>query len=207
MKNSGLLLAGLLMLACGRSYVHPEATTTEATAENTTTGQQEHQTLHDFEAETLEGEPFDFADLKGKRVLIVNTASECGYTPQYEQLQTLYEKYGGENFTIVGFPANDFGKQEPGNNEEIKAFCEKNYGVSFPMMAKISVKGDDMHPVYRWLTQKERNGRKTIKVSWNFNKFLVDENGEWVAYFPSKVDPLDEMITDFASGKAITPSP
>jgi glutathione peroxidase len=157
--------------------------------------------LHDFNTQTLTGENFDFASLKGKRVLIVNTASECGYTPQYEQLQELYETYGGEDFTVVGFPSNDFGGQEPGSNEEIKAFCQKNFGVTFPMMAKTPVKGNDQHAIYSWLCNKDQNGVDNASVAWNFNKFLIDEKGHWVAYYPSNVGPLNERITNFAQGK------
>jgi len=159
------------------------------------------QNIHSYTSETLEGDVFDFSSLKGKRILIVNTASECGFTPQYEQLQELFEEYGGERFTIVGFPSNDFGRQEPGSNEEIKSFCQKNYGVSFPMMAKTPVKGKDQHPVYDWLTHKAKNGKEDATVQWNFNKFLVNENGEWVAHYPSNVSPLDEKIIAFAEGK------
>lgn len=158
-------------------------------------------TFYDYEVRAIDGSDYDLAQLEGKRVLIVNTASECGYTPQYAQLQELYEKYQDSDFVILGFPANNFGGQEPGSNTEIQAFCQKNYGVSFPMMEKVSVKGDDAHPLFLWLTQKDRNGVSDAEISWNFNKFLIDENGKWVAHFPSKVEPLDERITDFASGK------
>lgn len=173
-------------------------------AENTTavsTPETPTMSFYDFEVTDLEGESFNFESLKGKRVLIVNTASECGYTPQYAQLQELYEEYGGESFTIVGFPANNFGGQEPGSDAEIRSFCSKNYGVSFPMMSKISVKGDDMHQVYQWLTQSDMNGVSDATVQWNFHKFLIDENGNWVASHPSSVTPLDEKITSFAKGE------
>jgi len=132
--------------------------------------------------------------------LIVNTASECGYTPQYKQLEELYKQYGGDTFTIIGFPANNFGGQEPGSDEQIAAFCEKNYGVTFPMMSKISVKGNDEHPLYKWLTSKELNGVSNGEVKWNFHKFLIDENGKWYAELSSKVSPLNEEIIAFASG-------
>jgi glutathione peroxidase len=134
------------------------------------------------------------ARLEGKKVLIVNTASKCGFTPQYEGLQELYTKYGGEDFVIIGFPANDFLKQEPGTNEEIREFCTLNYGVSFPMMAKISVKGKDMHPLYQWLTRKELNGYRDSKVKWNFQKYLVDEKGRLVGMYPPKTKPLSEEM-------------
>ncbi|NVK28748.1 MAG: glutathione peroxidase [Flavobacteriia bacterium] len=173
-------------------------------AENTTavsTPEIPSMSFYDFEVTDLEGETFDFESLKGKRVLIVNTASECGYTPQYAQLQELYEEYGGDSFTIVGFPANNFGGQEPGSDAEIRSFCSKNYGVSFPMMSKISVKGDDMHSLYHWLTEAEMNGVSDANVQWNFHKFLIDEDGTWIASHPSSVTPLDEKIVSFAKGE------
>jgi glutathione peroxidase len=153
--------------------------------------------LYDFTVTTLEGEDFDMAELKGKKVLIVNTASKCGNTPQYEGLQELYEKYGGEDFVIIGFPANNFLSQEPGSNEEIREFCTKNYGVSFPMMAKISVKGKNMHPIYQWLTQKELNGFKDSSVKWNFQKYLIDEEGKLVGVLSPKTKPLSSEIVDW----------
>lgn len=150
--------------------------------------------FYELSAKTITGEDYSFEQLKGKKVLIVNTASKCGFTPQYEELEALWEDYGGDDFIIIGFPANNFMKQEPGTDEEILDFCQKNYGVSFPMMSKISVKGDDMHPVYQWLTQKEKNGKDDSKVKWNFQKYLVDENGQLLAVFPPKMKPSDEEI-------------
>ena len=158
--------------------------------------------FHDFVVKDIEGEDFKLSALKGKKVLVVNTASKCGLTPQYKLLQAIYEQYGGEDFTIVGFPANNFLKQEPGSNDEIKAFCEKNYGVSFPMMSKISVKGDDMHPVYQWLTQKEKNGVLDSKVKWNFQKYLIDENGKLVDFVGPKTKPNDEKILNWIKNKS-----
>lgn len=157
--------------------------------------------FHDYRVKTITGEDFNLVELKGKRVLVVNTASECGSTPQYAQLQELYETYGGDRFTIIGFPSNDFGGQEPGSNSEIATFCQKNYGVTFPMMQKISITGENPHPLYLWLTQKSRNGVSDAEVKWNFNKFLVDENGNWIAYYSSKTEPLDDEIVKFASGQ------
>lgn len=157
--------------------------------------------FHDFTVKDINGDDFKFSSLRGKRVLIVNTASKCGYTPQYEDLQALYKEYGGDKFVILGFPCNQFMGQEPGSNEEIAEFCKKNYGVSFPMMDKIDVKGDDQHPVYAWLTDKALNGVDDASVSWNFNKFLVDEKGNWVAHYSSRTNPMDEEIVNFASGK------
>ena len=153
--------------------------------------------LHDYKVKTISGEEFDFSTLKGKKVMIVNTASECGLTPQYVQLEELYKEYRNEKFIIVGFPANNFGGQEPGTNEEIAAFCSKNYGVSFPMMEKISVKGNDIHPIYQWLTEKEQNGVDDAKVTWNFQKFLIDENGKWVKSISPQESPVSEEIINW----------
>lgn len=150
--------------------------------------------FHDFTVEDIEGNKFELSELKGKKVLVVNTASKCGLTPQYEQLQKVYENYGGDNFVIIGFPANNFMKQEPGSNEEIATFCQKNYGVTFPMMSKISVKGNDMHPLYKWLTSKSENGVMDSEVGWNFQKYLIDENGNLVDMVEPKVKPDDEKI-------------
>lgn len=154
-------------------------------------------TLHDFKTETLEGEEFDLSTLKGKKVLVVNTASKCGLTGQYEGLEKLFKEYGGESFIIVGFPANNFLKQEPGTNEEIREFCTRNYGVSFPMMNKISVKGDDIHPIYQWLTQKDQNGVMDSKVKWNFQKYLIDENGNLEDVVGPKEEPYSEKILEW----------
>ena len=150
--------------------------------------------LHDFTVKDIEGNDFELSNLKGKKVLLVNTASKCGLTPQFEQLQSVFEKYGGDDFTIVGFPANNFANQEPKSNEEIVEFCQINYGVTFPMMSKISVKGDDKHPLYQWLTQKSKNGVLDSEVGWNFQKYLVDENGKLVDMLAPKVKPDDEKI-------------
>lgn len=150
--------------------------------------------LHQFTVEALEGESFDFSTLKGKKIMVVNTASKCGLTPQYKDLQALYEEYGSDKFVIVGFPANNFMAQEPGSNEEIAAFCERNYGVTFPMMAKIDVKGKDIHPVYSFLTQKEKNGVMDSKVSWNFQKYLVNEEGVVEKVISPRTSPKDEEI-------------
>lgn len=153
--------------------------------------------LHDFTVKDLYGNDFPLAQLKGKKVLIVNTASECGLTPQYKQLQELYEAHGGDKFEIIGFPANNFGAQEPGSNEEIASFCQKNYGVTFPMMNKISVKGDDQHEVYQFLTQKAKNGKEDVEVTWNFQKFMIDEEGNYVGYASPQTLPLDEQVLNW----------
>ncbi|MGK0308200.1 MAG: glutathione peroxidase, partial [Urechidicola sp.] len=149
----------------------------------------------------LEGNTFDFKDLKGKKIMIVNTASKCGLTPQYKQLQSIYETYKDQNFVIVGFPANNFLRQEPGTNTEIATFCEQNYGVTFPMMSKISVKGSDMHEVYQFLTDKNKNGVEDSKVSWNFQKYLLNENGELVEVISPRTLPNDESIVNWISKK------
>jgi glutathione peroxidase len=150
--------------------------------------------FYDFKVKDIDGKDFDLSSLKGKKVLVVNTASKCGLTPQYKLLQSLYETYGDEKFTIIGFPANNFMKQEPGTNEEIAEFCEKNYGVTFQMMSKISVKGDDIHPLYKWLTSKSENGVMDSEVSWNFQKYLIDEKGNLVDMVAPKVKPDDDKI-------------
>jgi glutathione peroxidase len=150
--------------------------------------------FYDFTVKDITGQDFAFSQLKGKKVLIVNTASKCGHTPQYEGLQELYEKHGGSEFMIIGFPANNFAKQEPGTNEEIAAFCKMNYGVTFPMMSKISVKGDDQHPVYKWLTSKSDNGLEDSKVGWNFQKYMIDEKGQLVGHIDPKVKPDSEEL-------------
>ena len=158
------------------------------------------QNIYQFQVEDLEGNTFDFSTLKGKKVLIVNTASECGLTPQYEQLQAIYEKYKDKNFVIVGFPANNFGSQEPGTNQQIATFCQKNYGVSFPMMSKISVKGNDMHAVYQFLTQKAKNGLEDSEVHWNFQKYLINEKGELEKVISPRTLPTDAEIVNWIEG-------
>lgn len=145
--------------------------------------------IYQFKVEDLYGETFDFSTLKGKKILIVNTASKCGFTPQYEQLEAIYKEYKNKGFTVIGFPANNFNAQEPGTNQEIETFCKLNYGVTFPMMAKISVKGADMSPIYKFLTQKDKNGVKDSEVKWNFQKYLIDEKGHLVEVYYSKTKP------------------
>ena len=156
--------------------------------------------FYDFKVKTLDGSDFSFASLKGKKVMIVNTASKCGFTPQYKDLEELYEQSGGK-LIIVGFPANNFANQEPGSASEIREFCTKNYGVTFPMMEKISVKGGDMHPLYQWLTSKDKNGVMDSEVKWNFQKYLIDENGKLVDVIYSKEKPGSDKVTAWISGK------
>jgi glutathione peroxidase len=151
--------------------------------------------IYDFKVKGLDGNTIDFADFKGKKILIVNTASQCGYTPQYEELEKLYEKYKGK-LVVIGFPANNFGQQEPGSNEDIATFCKKNFGVTFPMAEKVSVKGEDIHPLFKYLSDEAiKSGGTEPVIKWNFTKFLVDENGKLVKVFPSKVKPLSDEIT------------
>ncbi len=152
--------------------------------------------IYSFEIQDISGKPFDWETVKGKKIMVVNVASKCGLTPQYVQLEELYQKYQNQGFTILGFPANNFGAQEPGTNAEIAVFCEANFGVSFPMMAKISVLGDDQHPLYKWLTEETNES-----VSWNFQKFLVDENGDAVESIPPTVLPNDEAILSWIETK------
>lgn len=151
--------------------------------------------IYDFELNSLSGDEVSLSEFKGNVLLIVNTASECGYTPQYKELQELYETYNDEGFYVLGFPANNFGGQEPGSDEEIAQFCELNYGVTFPMFSKISVKGDDQHPMYNYLTQAE-NPDFTGEIGWNFEKFLIDRNGNIVRRFKSNVTPTGDELTE-----------
>jgi len=155
--------------------------------------------FYEFKVKTLEGVDFDFNTLKGRKVMIVNTASKCGNTPQYKDLEEVYEKYRDNNFVIIGFPANNFGEQEPGTAAEIRKFCSENYGVTFPMMEKISVKGDDMAPLYKWLTTKEKNGVMDSEVKWNFQKYLIDENGKLVDVIHNKEKITSDKIIAWIS--------
>jgi Glutathione peroxidase len=155
------------------------------------------QSFYDFKVKDIDGKDFSLSSLKGKKVLVVNTASKCGLTPQYKQLEELFKTYGGDKFTIIGFPANNFAQQEPGTDKEIAEFCEKNYGVTFKMMSKISVKGDDMAPLYQWLTNKGKNGVMDSEVKWNFQKYMIDENGHLVDVVDPKTKPDDEKIVSW----------
>lgn len=149
--------------------------------------------VYDIKFQSIDGKAMSLAQFKGKKILVVNTASECGYTKQYKELEALHKKYGNK-LVVIGFPCNDFGGQEPGSEKEIAAFCEKNFGVSFPMAEKVVIKGDKRHPLYQWLMSKELNGVKDADVRWNFTKFLLDEKGQLIEVFPSAVSPLDEKI-------------
>lgn len=154
--------------------------------------------IHQFKVAAIDGTTIDFASFKGKKVLIVNTASECGFTPQYEGLEKLYEAYK-DKLVIVGFPCNQFGGQEPGDEKTIQTFCKKNYGVTFPLAAKVDVKGDAIAPIYKWLCNKSENGVLDATIKWNFNKFMLDENGVLLAYFGSSTKPDSQEILNFIS--------
>jgi glutathione peroxidase len=153
--------------------------------------------FYDFTVKDIDGNEFALSSLKGKKVLVVNTASKCGLTPQYEGLEKLYKEYADKNFVIIGFPANNFANQEPGSDKDIRNFCTANYGVTFPMMSKISVKGDDIDPLYKWLTSKSMNGVMDSEVGWNFQKYLIDEHGKLVDMVPSKEKPDSEKILNW----------
>lgn len=202
-----ILIAGAIITGCAvenqdDSQEQKEVVVTEESnnIELETENNESMETLHNFKVATLMGEEFDLAQLKGKKVMIVNVASECGLTPQYKNLQELYNEYGGENFEIVAFPANNFGAQEPGTNEEIAQFCEANYGVTFPVMSKVSVKDSNVAEVYQFLTQKEKNGVEDVEMIWNFQKILVDENGAFVKSVHPQTLPTEPEIIDWING-------
>ena len=161
----------------------------------------QEKSIYDFKVTDIDGKPFDMASLKGKKVLIVNTASKCGFTPQYKQLEAIYKKYGPDKFVIVGFPANNFMHQEPGSNSQIKTFCTENYDVTFPMMSKISVKGDDIAPLYKWLTEKSQNGVLDAPIKWNFQKFMIDESGHLAGVAWPQDKPDSEKIIKWIESK------
>jgi glutathione peroxidase len=182
MKVSKLILLFLIGIMIGKAQ---------------TKKQMNDQTIYQFEVEDITGKAFPLSSLQGKKVMIVNTASKCGLTPQYKELEALYQQYKDKDFVIIGFPANNFLKQEPGTNEEIASFCQVNYGVSFPMMSKISVKGKDMHPLYQFLTQKSKNGVMDSKVSWNFQKYLIGKDGHLEKVIAPKTLPNDAEVIEW----------
>ncbi len=191
MKKFFLSILSLITLAC----------TNQKQAKIDTTTTNPKGSIYQYSVQDIDGNDFKMSELEGKKVMIVNTASKCGFTPQYEQLEEIYQKYKDDNFTIIGFPANNFMSQEPGSNEEIKEFCSLNYGVTFPMMSKISVKGDDMHPLYQYLTQKDQNGVLDNEVKWNFQKYLINEDGTLAHVFYSKTLPNEEEIIRWIEAK------
>lgn len=193
-KNLSLFVTILILFSCQNQAQNNKKTMETQTPILT-------ETIYQFKVTDLYGKEFDFATLKGKKILIVNTASECGLTPQYKDLEAIYEKYKNLNFVIVGFPANNFGAQEPGSNEQIAKFCEMNYGVTFPMMSKVSVKGKDIDKVYQFLTQKSKNGLQDSEVEWNFQKYLINEQGQLVKVLSPRVLPTDAAIVGWINGK------
>lgn len=195
MKTKLIALLSVFMLVSCKN----EAQTNAKSELITKTEIMNKENIYQFKVKDISGDEFDFTSLKGKKILIVNTASKCGLTPQYKDLEAIYKKYKDKNFVIVGFPANNFGQQEPGTNDEIGAFCQKNYGVTFPMMSKVSVKGSDMCELYQFLTQKSRNGLQDSQVEWNFQKYLINENGELEKVVSPQILPTDAEIVDWIS--------
>ena len=167
----------------------------DTSADSNSAGKGTAKSMYDFTLKDSKGRDVKLEEFRGKVLMLVNVASRCGYTPQYDGLQKIYERYRGQGFTILGFPANNFGAQEPGTNEEIQEFCRINYGVTFPVFAKISVKGEDKHPLYKYLTERETNPEFAGEIKWNFNKFLVGRDGRIVARFDSGDKPEDAKVT------------
>jgi glutathione peroxidase len=191
MKNIVVILSMIFAIGCQSQEKKNKNTTEKKTTKKEIMATN---TIYQFKVKDISGNDFDLASLKGKKVMIVNTASECGLTPQYVQLQELYTEYKDDNFIIIGFPANNFGAQEPGSNEQIATFCQRNYGVTFPMMEKISVKGDDTHPLYQFLTHKDKNGLEDNEVKWNFQKYLINEDGTLAKVVGPETLPIDEAV-------------
>ncbi|KAF2513917.1 glutathione peroxidase [Flavobacterium foetidum] len=188
----------LLFIMCGAaillgSQIQAQTSKKKSKTENAMA----KETIYQYKVEDLSGDTFDFASLKGKKIMIVNTASKCGLTPQYKDLEAIYKEYKDKNFVIIGFPANNFAAQEPGTNKEIESFCQQNYGVTFPMMSKVSVKGDDMCEVYKFLTEKSKNGLQDSEVEWNFQKYLLNEKGELVKVIKPRTLPTDPEVINW----------
>jgi len=200
-KSIGILSVLLLILVagCKKGSESNEAGSNQDESKMAETKEQamNKENIYQFKVNDLYGSEFDFSSLQGKKVMVVNTASECGLTPQYADLQKLYDQYKDKDFVIVGFPANNFGGQEPGSDKQIASFCKENYGVTFPMMSKISVKGDDKHQVYHFLTEKSKNGLQDSEVAWNFQKYLIDENGELAMVVEPRTLPTDPSIVEW----------
>ena len=194
MKNSWIFVFSLVLISCQNQAQQKQNQLVATPIENQKVM---IETIYQFKVTDLEGNVFDFAQLKGKKIMVVNTASKCGLTPQYKDLEAVYKKHQDKNLVIVGFPANNFGSQEPGTNQEISSFCQRNYGVTFPMMAKVSVVGNDMCEVYQFLTQKSRNGLEDSDVAWNFQKYLINENGQLEKVIAPQVLPTDASIIDW----------
>lgn len=184
MKKIGLLYITLFLIS---GCFNKSTSRPGAMSEN------ENTEFYNFTLKSIDGEKIDFSQYQGKKVLLVNVASKCGFTPQYAELQELHEKHG-DQIAILGFPANNFGAQEPGSNDEIASFCKKNYGVDFQMFEKISVKGDDMHPLYQWLSNQDKNGWNDEAPNWNFCKYIVNEKGQLTHFFQSRANPMGDKI-------------
>ena len=195
MKKLMIFLGGICLLSSYKNQAHDIAENIQTEVKQPETMTKE--TIYQFKVQDLNGKNFDFSSLKGKKILVVNTASKCGLTPQYKDLEAIYNKYKSKNFVIIGFPANNFASQEPGTDKEIASFCQLNYGVSFPMMSKVSVKGTDMCSVYKFLTQKSKNGLQDSEVEWNFQKYLINEKGELEKVILPQVLPTDASIVDW----------
>ncbi|MGH9833274.1 MAG: glutathione peroxidase [Blastocatellia bacterium] len=192
MKKNFTLLAIAILCGAAISFALARNEKKPVTNEG---GTMAEKSVLDFTMKNIDGKDVKLSDYRGKALLLVNVASKCGYTPQYEGLQTVYAKYRDQGLVVLGFPANNFGGQEPGTNEEIKQFCLMKYNVAFPMFAKISVKGGDIHPLYQFLTSKETNPEFGGDITWNFNKFLVDRTGKLVARFETREKPEGEKVT------------
>jgi glutathione peroxidase len=195
MKKLMIFLGGICLLSSCKNQAQDIAENIQTEVKQPETMTKE--TIYQFKVQDLNGNNFDFSSLKGKKILVVNTASKCGLTPQYKDLEVIYKKYKSKNFVIIGFPANNFASQEPGTDKEIASFCQLNYGVSFPMMSKVSVKGTDMCSVYKFLTQKSKNGLQDSEVEWNFQKYLINEKGELEKVVLPQVLPTDSSIVDW----------
>lgn len=185
---TSILLAALINYGQASALDNNNISTVNSNKKNMTSS------IYDIEINSINGEKINLEDFKGKKILFVNVASKCGYTSQYEELQKLYEK-NNDKLVIIGVPCNQFGMQEPGTSVEILNFCKKNYGVSFPLTEKINVKGNSQHPLYKWLTSRDLNGFSDTQVSWNFQKYLINEEGKLLKMFPSNIKPLDNSIT------------
>ena len=197
-KTIWILGVALLVLTVGCKKGSESNKAESGDAESKTVESKEQamskENIYQFKVTDLYGSEFDFSSLEGKKIMVVNTASECGLTPQYADLQKLYDQYKDQDFVIIGFPANNFGGQEPGSDQQIASFCKENYGVTFPMMSKISVKGDDKHQVYQFLTEKSKNGLQDSEVAWNFQKYLIDEKGELAMVIEPRTLPTDPSV-------------
>ena len=188
----------LLALVCVFTSCQAQNKKTSSSPKATTTKTvKKMKSIYDYTFEDINGDPFNFADLKGKKVMILNTASKCGYTKQYDALEKIYQQYKGDHFVIIGFPSDNFGGQEFDNNEEIANFCKLNYGVSFPLMTKSDVKGDNQNEIFKFLTKKALNGKSDHDVKWNFTKFLINKDGSLEASYPSNITPDDPKIINW----------